>query len=65
MEAKTCPKHGCEAVVRRKSATELNTLVSADKKTKTTFDVRYCDGGHVLAYIDRTIPVNREAPIRQ
>lgn len=50
-----CPTDGCEAAVRRRPATEMPTLRSGP--TVTEFDVRYCDAGHVLGYVDRQRPV--------
>lgn len=55
MSAKTCTFEGCEASVRVRPATEMPTLVNTGSGTKTIFDVRYCDAGHILRYQDRQV----------
>lgn len=55
MVVPTCPFGECEASVRIRRADEMPTQKSQDGKYKTVFDVKYCDNGHQIKYIDRQI----------
>lgn len=50
----TCTEDDCDEPVRQEPATEMPTLEG--EGTRTTFDVRFCDAGHILEYRDKTEP---------